>query len=60
MEDKKIICKECGKEFIFTVREQEFYRDMGFNNEPVRCKECRDAKKNSSRNNRGDRNDRRN
>ena len=24
MEDKKITCKDCGKEFIFTVGEQEF------------------------------------
>lgn len=30
MEDKKIICKDCGKEFIFTVGEQEFYKEKGF------------------------------
>lgn len=42
--DKKIICKDCGKEFIFTVGEQEFYKEKGFY-EPVRCKECREAKK---------------
>ena len=23
MEDKTIVCKDCGKEFIFTVGEQE-------------------------------------
>ena len=50
MEDKKIICKDCGKEFIFTVGEQEFYKEKGFENEPVRCPECRKAKK--QRNNR--------
>ena len=44
-QDKKIICKDCGKEFIFTVGEQEFYQEKGFTNEPVRCKECREAKK---------------
>ena len=27
MEDKTIVCKDCGKEFIFTVREQEFYKE---------------------------------
>lgn len=48
MEDKTIICKDCGKEFIFTVGEQEFYKSRGFDNEPVRCKECRDAKKGSN------------
>ena len=26
-QDKKIICKDCGKEFIFTVGEQEFYQE---------------------------------
>ena len=41
-----IHCKDCGKEFIFTVREQEFYAEKGFS-EPFRCKECRDARKNS-------------
>ena len=44
-QDKKIICKDCGKEFIFTVGEQEFYQEKGFTNEPVRYKECREAKK---------------
>ena len=37
MEDKKIICKDCGKEFIFTVGEQEFFKEKGFENDPVRC-----------------------
>ena len=32
MEDKKITCKDCGKEFIFTVGEQEFYKEKGFEN----------------------------
>ncbi|MBE6062673.1 MAG: cytochrome C551 [Clostridium butyricum] len=45
MEDKKITCKDCGEEFIFTVGEQEFYKEKGFTNEPVRCKSCRKAKK---------------
>ncbi len=45
MQDKVIVCKDCGKEFTFTVRDQEFYKEMGFTNEPVRCKECRAIKK---------------
>ncbi|MBE6815906.1 MAG: zinc-binding protein, partial [Ruminococcaceae bacterium] len=44
-EDKTLICKECGKEFTFTAGEQEFYAEKGFVNEPQRCKECRDARK---------------
>lgn len=45
MEDKTIVCKDCGKEFVFTVGEQEFYKEKGFENDPVRCKECRDKRK---------------
>ena len=42
-EDKTLICKECGAEFIFTAGEQEFYAEKGFVNEPQRCKSCREA-----------------
>lgn len=45
MEDKKIICKDCGQEFVFTVGEQEFYKEKGFENDPVRCSACRRARK---------------
>lgn len=47
--DKTIICKDCGKEFVFTVGEQEFYAEKGLEHEPVRCKECRVARKNRRR-----------
>lgn len=45
MEDKTLRCKDCGKEFVFTVREQEFYKEKGFDNEPLRCADCRKARK---------------
>ena len=41
-EDKTLVCKECGNEFVFTAGEQEFYAERGFQNEPQRCKACRD------------------
>ena len=44
-EDKTLVCKECGAEFVFTAGEQEFYAEKGFQNEPQRCKNCRDARK---------------
>ena len=44
-EDKTLVCKDCGKEFVFTAGEQSFYAEKGLTNEPKRCKECRDAKK---------------
>ena len=44
-QDKEIVCKDCGKTFIFTAGEQEFYAEKGFQNEPKSCKECRADKK---------------
>ena len=44
-EDKTLTCRECGKEFIFSASEQEFYASKGFQNEPKKCKACRDAMK---------------
>ena len=48
-QDKTLVCKECGQEFVFTAGEQEFYAERGFQNEPQRCKACRDARKNAAR-----------
>ena len=45
MSDKTIICKDCNKEFIFTEGEQAFYAEKGFENEPVRCPDCRKKEK---------------
>ena len=45
MTDKTIVCKDCGNEFEFSVGEQEFYKEKGFDNEPKRCLACRRAKK---------------
>lgn len=48
--DKTIKCVDCGKEFVFTARDQAFYAEKGFTNEPKRCKECREIKKAQKRN----------
>ena len=48
-EDKTLVCKECGNEFVFTAGEHEFYAEKGFQNEPQRCKSCRDARKNAAK-----------
>ena len=48
-EDKTLKCKECGNEFVFSAGEQEFYAEKGFQNEPQRCKACRDKRKNAGR-----------
>ena len=44
-QDKTLVCRDCGAEFVFTAGEQEFYAEKGFQNEPTRCKECRAARK---------------
>jgi CxxC-x17-CxxC domain-containing protein len=44
-QDKTLVCKDCGSDFIFTVGEQEFYEEKGFQNEPARCKDCRNQRK---------------
>ena len=48
-EDKTLVCKDCGNEFVFTAGEQEVYAEKGVVNEPQRCKACRDAKKAAAR-----------
>lgn len=47
-QDKTLICKDCGAEFVFTAGEQQFYAEKGFENEPQRCKACRTARKNNA------------
>ncbi len=43
--DKTIQCSDCGKEFTFSVEDQEFFQSKGYTNEPKRCPECRQARK---------------
>lgn len=40
-EDVTLRCRECGREFVFSGAEQEFYAEKGFKKWPRRCKECR-------------------
>lgn len=44
MEDKKIKCIDCHKDFIFTAGEQQFFEEKGYS-EPIRCKDCRSKRK---------------
>ncbi|HOF90198.1 MAG TPA: zinc-ribbon domain-containing protein, partial [Armatimonadota bacterium] len=43
--DKTLSCRECGSSFQFTAGEQEFHAQRGFTNAPVRCPDCRAARK---------------
>lgn len=44
-QDQTIKCRDCGKEFVFTARDQEFFAQKGFTNNPTRCKDCRNNRK---------------
>jgi len=44
MADKNLTCRDCGTTYTFTEGEQEFYAQKGYS-EPVRCPDCRAAKK---------------
>ncbi|HLD01651.1 MAG TPA: zinc-ribbon domain containing protein [Patescibacteria group bacterium] len=44
-QDQQLQCRDCGNQFTWTASEQEFYQQKGFNNPPVRCKDCRAKKK---------------
>lgn len=45
MPDKTLTCRDCGRQFVFSASEQEFYAQKGFLHEPGRCPECRAARK---------------
>jgi len=44
-QNKALICEDCGTPFDFSVRDQMFYAEKGFENEPQRCRQCRTARK---------------
>jgi CxxC-x17-CxxC domain-containing protein len=44
IQDTSIHCIDCGRDFIWTAGEQQFFRDKGLQNPPKRCKECKQAK----------------
>lgn len=44
-QDQTLTCRDCGTQFVWTASEQEFYQQKGFQNAPVRCPSCRQAKK---------------
>ena len=46
-QDRTLTCRDCSSEFIFTSGEQEFFSSKGLQNDPVRCPECRSARKSS-------------
>jgi CxxC-x17-CxxC domain-containing protein len=48
LEDKMLTCKDCGGQFLFSAREQQFFAEKGFTNEPLRCRDCRQMRRSHS------------
>lgn len=44
MNNKTLICRDCGEEFVFSSSEQSFFNKKGYS-EPKRCKSCRKKRK---------------
>lgn len=44
LQDREIPCVDCKENFIWTAGEQVFFHDKGLQNEPKRCKPCKQAK----------------
>jgi CxxC-x17-CxxC domain-containing protein len=44
-QDKTLVCRDCGADFVFTAGEQGFYLEKGLLNEPQRCPACRAARR---------------
>ena len=44
-QDETLVCRDCGREFVFTASEQAFFAEKGFQNKPTRCQDCRRAKR---------------
>ncbi len=45
--DRVLLCRQCGKEFAFTISEQEHYKEKGWS-EPRHCPQCRSARRKTS------------
>jgi CxxC-x17-CxxC domain-containing protein len=43
--DRTLRCRDCSDDFVWTAGEQSFFREKGLQNIPVRCPQCRAARK---------------
>jgi len=39
--DRVVLCVDCGRMFVFSAGEQQFFRERGFTNAPKHCKQCK-------------------
>lgn len=43
--DQTLKCADCGADFPFTEKEQQFFQEKGFAHPPKRCSECRQKRR---------------
>lgn len=43
--DEQIDCVGCGQRFVWTVGEQQFFKEKGFVERPKRCRSCREQRR---------------
>ena len=43
-QDRRLVCPDCGGDFIWTAGEQLFYAEKGLTHPPKRCKSCKEQK----------------
>jgi CxxC-x17-CxxC domain-containing protein len=43
-QDRSLTCQDCGQTFAFSVDDQEFHAEKGYN-DPKRCLPCRQARR---------------
>jgi len=44
MMDRRLLCTQCGRPFVFTAAEQVFFAEHGLR-DPKRCRPCRDSRR---------------
>ena len=44
-QDRTLVCRECGDEFIFSIDDQQYHQEKGYTHEPKRCIDCRRARR---------------
>ncbi|NMB36298.1 MAG: hypothetical protein GX989_08455 [Firmicutes bacterium] len=52
--DKKLNCKDCGREFNFPASEQKSRAEKGLTGDHSRCPECRSAREARNKLSQGD------
>ena len=40
MPDIELVCEDCKQPFTFTVDQQKYFQEQGWDNQPRRCQDC--------------------